>query len=292
MKKINKEELHNIFKGIAEGNEIYFNKFYEEYNRLIYGIAFSILKNNENAEEIVQKVSIKIWNLEKDKLPKKYESTWLYTLTKNETLNYLKTVKLEQNLEEVYYFKDEDKELDTIIDKDSYNRIISRLDLQEQEIVSLKILSNFSFNQISQILNIPIGTVKWKYYKSIHTLKLLLTNFAMFIITFAIGIKSVFTMQRKQSTMETQEKEDIEILDNKLTQDTSIVESAENGQLNRVEEDSTTTDAITVEESSANVLEYYTIGIFSVSAIFLILTIIFSIFFTKYQLKAKKKMSK
>ena len=98
MRKIDKEELHDIFKGISENNENYFNKLYEKYNMLIYGIAFSILKNRENSEEVVQKVFIKIWEMEKEKLPRSSEATWLYTLTKNETLNFLKNLKLEENI--------------------------------------------------------------------------------------------------------------------------------------------------------------------------------------------------
>ena len=47
-----------------------------------------------------------------------------------------------------------------------------------------------------------------------------------------------------------------------------------------------------VEEQIMDTTNYLSIGMFSVSAIFLILTIIFSIFLTKHQLNAKKKASK
>ena len=48
MKKIDKQELHNIFCGIKSNNEFYFNKLYEKYRKLVYAIAFSILKDKEN----------------------------------------------------------------------------------------------------------------------------------------------------------------------------------------------------------------------------------------------------
>lgn len=59
MKKLDKEELHSIFIGIKDGNELEFNKLYEKYKALVYGVAFSILKNKEDSEEIVQIVFIK-----------------------------------------------------------------------------------------------------------------------------------------------------------------------------------------------------------------------------------------
>ena len=133
---------------------------------------------------------MKIFQMDKNKLPTTNESTWLYSLTKNETLNYLRKKKQEVNLDEIYYITEEDKELNKIIDKDNYNRIIAKLNKQERDIVSLKILSNMSFKEISLLLNIPMGTVQWKYYTSLYTLRLLLGNISMVIIGILLFIKS------------------------------------------------------------------------------------------------------
>ena len=161
MKSINKQELHDIFRGIAEKEVKEFNKLYERYNKLVYAISFSILKNKENSEDITQIVFTKIWNMNTNNLPTSNEASWLYSITKNETLNFLRKQKNTVNLEEVYYINNDDKEINEIIEKDTYNRIIAKLDEKEQDIVSLKILSGLSFKEISQILNMPMGTVQW-----------------------------------------------------------------------------------------------------------------------------------
>jgi len=44
---------------------------------VIYGIAFSILKNKEDSEDVVQIVFSKLYVLDKEKLPKEKEATWL-----------------------------------------------------------------------------------------------------------------------------------------------------------------------------------------------------------------------
>ena len=108
---INKEELHSIFIGIKDNNELAFNKLYEKYRKLVYAITFSILKNKENSEDLVQGVFIKLWRMEKNKLPTNNEASWLYSTTKNETLNFLRSQKEEINIDERYYIASEDKEL-------------------------------------------------------------------------------------------------------------------------------------------------------------------------------------
>ena len=45
MYKLKMQELHLIFSEIRQGNANKLNDLYENYNKLIYGIAFSILKN-------------------------------------------------------------------------------------------------------------------------------------------------------------------------------------------------------------------------------------------------------
>ena len=113
MKSINKEELHEIFDKLKDEKKE-FEKLYEQYGNLVYKIAFSIVKNREQSEDIKQIVFLKIWKIEKDKLPARNEASWLYSITKNETLNYIKKQKDTISLDDIYYITVEDKELNKI----------------------------------------------------------------------------------------------------------------------------------------------------------------------------------
>lgn len=182
MSVINKGELHSIFTKLkVNKHESIFYDLYGKYNNLVYKITFSILNNREESQEIKQVVFSRIWKMEQSNLPTKNEAMWLYTLTKNETLNHIKEQEDTINLDEIYYIRREDKELDDLINKNAYNKLISKLNHKEQEIVSLKILANLSFKEIAQILNEPVFIIKLKYYKSISSLKIFFSNLRMYI---------------------------------------------------------------------------------------------------------------
>ena len=185
--KLKEKELHVLFNKIKnkDEKEEAFNTLYKDYNKLIYGIAFSILKNKDDSEDVLQTVFAKIYKLSKSKLPEKSEASWLYSVTKNEAITYLRKKNKEVNLDEneIYNIQEENDDLKEIENIDAYRRAINTLNKKEQEIVSLKILSGFSFREIAKILNMPIGTVQWNYYKAMHSLKLLLGNASMFLIT-------------------------------------------------------------------------------------------------------------
>ena len=283
-----KKKLEELFKEIKQGNNQSMQDLYEKYKSLVYGVAFSILKNREDSEDIVQIVFLKIFRLEKEKLPTKNAATWVYSVTKNETLNFLKNKKEEFNIDELYYITSDNKELDAIIEIDSYNKMIAKLPLKEQEILSLKILSKLSFKEISMILNIPIGTVQWRYYKGVHTLKLLLSNLSIFIIMMLTFILKKQTIRKKQINQE-EIKEDV--IDNSA--ENRQDETLKKDETNIIEDTTTTIDKEEIIEIESNPrMDIVDIGILSISSIFLIATIIFFIIFIKHQQKARKKLSK
>ncbi len=285
--KINVKELKNLFAKIKNNNNTAFEELYSKYSKLIYKIAYSILKNKSDAEDVMQLVFEKIYSMDKKNLPTKNETSWIYSVTKNETLNYFKSNRNNINLDDIYEIEDNNQEISKIIDQENYNRLISKLNDNEKEIISLKIISNFSFEEIGKILNMPTGTVKWRYYKAINTLKLLLSNLTMFIISF---ISSIYALKSTKKIISPIQEENV-IENIVITADENQkqqYEKSENTQQNSQEEINTTI----IEETNENEVNYPAIGLMGISTVFLMLTIIFSIIFAKYQLKLKKNLSK
>ena len=290
MANVREEELNELFlelKGVNK--DIAFQKIYTQYNKLIYGIAFGILKNKEDAEDIVQIFFSKLYTIEKEKLPREKIASWIYTVIKNEAISLLRKKKDHFDIETIYEIEDKDNEINNLIDKEEFNKLISKLDDKEREIITLKIIAGLPFEEIAKLLNKPSGTIKWRYYKSIHTLKLLLSNLAMFILTFVIGLKTLFN---KESKIESNEEEKIE--NNRLddTNETQKSETTEDVINSTNDETDKIYENTIVEESHEHNINYIGIGILSMSSIFLCITIIFTLLFIKYQLKSRKKTSK
>lgn len=181
MKNIDEKELHEIFDKMRKEDKKSYEELYKKYYKLVYNIAFSILKNKENAEDISQNVFIKIGNLKKEKLPNSYEASWLYTVTKNECISLFRKTKETLTIEDIKNENLED-EIEGIIQKNSYEKLMENLEKIEKQIIFLKVEAGYSFKEIARLLKMPIGTVQWKYYKSLHALKLLIANLSMFVI--------------------------------------------------------------------------------------------------------------
>ena len=301
MVKENEKELNRLFFEIRNNNKENFEELYNKYKALVYKIAFHILKNKEDSEDIVQNVFSKIYALPEEKLPTKNTYSWMYSVTKNEAITLFRKKKNTVNIDNIYTIET-DGEINNAIDKEAFNKLISKLNDKEKEIVSLKILSGLSFSEISKLLKMPVGTIKWKYYKSMHTLKMLLSNVGMFVITFVIGLKVIVTSKTSNKTNainETKTENQTNSTNNNIEEDeqyadTTYLREHDNQYIKKQN------DAITETKEETQVpnieaetnINYYGIGILAISSVFLILSIALFINFIKNQLKRNKKASK
>ena len=276
MNKIDKEELHILFERIKGNDNSAFECLYKNYKDLVRNISFSICKDSYISEEVVQIVYLKIFQIKKSNLPTSFESSWLYTITKNQTIELLRKKFNYIDIDTIYDIKDANNQINNIIDKDYYNKVITGLDEKEKEIISLKLLSNFTFKEIGDLINMPVGTVQWNYYKSLHSLKFLITNLMILILSFSIYIKS---RKPKKSYL------------TNITQSTNKNSSSTSYENPSIIDSITqeTTGTVSIASTPNSIIQ---ISSFSLSCLFLIFTIIFSIIFVKYQQKRHKKTSK
>ena len=288
MNNIDKQELHILFEGIRNSNKASFDTLYEKYKGLVYGVSFTICKNNEIADEVTQNVFFKIWRLSEDKLPTSYEASWLYSISKNETIDVLRKNTSYVDIDSVYSIENNDSDLSNIVDIDSYNRKISSLKEDEKQIVSLKLLSNFTFKEIGEMLGIPTATAQWKYYKSMNSLKLVLANLAMIILAITVFVRyKLFSNKNKVAQQSATSVDNIE--KNEEVADYFEKNDSSKTTIGGVTIDTSSDWATSSSAATASSNSYdLTTKIIGISSIFLIIIIIFVIFFKKYQQKHKK----
>ncbi len=125
--------------------------------------------NTEAAEDILQEVFIKVYqNLNEFDQTLKF-SSWLYRITHNQTINHYRRLK---NQPQGIYQTDDTEELNRLasqinIEREINNRlngkiinkVLACLDIKYREVLILKFLEEKSYQEISDILKKPMGTV-------------------------------------------------------------------------------------------------------------------------------------
>lgn len=123
----------------------------------------------EEAEEILQEVFVKVWkNLNGFRGDVKF-SSWIYRITHNETISHFRKRKSRGQLDQVSgddslfdsISDNEDfvKEFDAKLSAERVYKILNGLDVKYRELLVLKFLEDKSYEEISDILKLPSGTV-------------------------------------------------------------------------------------------------------------------------------------
>ena len=292
-----KEE--EIFELLKTNRKLGIEELYKNYSKLVYGVIYSILKNTDETEDVLQNVFIKIFKLDNEKLPAKSHLSWLYSVAKDETINYIKKHSKEKNFENLYEISDNDTEIEKVLDKEYFNNLIKNLPQKQQEILSLKIVSNLSFKEIANILNMKIPAVQWHYYKSLNTIKLLLGNVITIFVGAFLYIKTKGLTERNEAEPEendsVKEKDEVAIYEKNTADNKSINQSTEpQEEYNRADSYTGKNDTIEITAQATGAAESSTNNIVSLGIIIttIIFVVTFSIFLIKRQIKLKKKLSK
>ncbi len=158
------------------------------HNKLLYSTAYGVCQNEEDCKDIVQNVLIKLSKLSIEKFPNSGEMTWLYTMIRHEAIDYIKYEKHHADLSEADGVAKTDQNINDLFDLESYESMIASLNEKQKEVVTMKVLGEFSHKEIAAILGKPIGTIQWIYNTSIGKLRVQLATMMTLFIASIMGI--------------------------------------------------------------------------------------------------------
>jgi RNA polymerase sigma factor (sigma-70 family) len=169
----NKNDQHYINQ-ILEGNSNAFAVLVNQYKDLVFTLAYKMLKNREEAEEVSQDAFVKVFNsLHKFKGESKF-STWIYKITYNTCLDRLKKSKKENNVVYTEDFTEHQvKAIENIlesIDEKERNQKIQEclllLPSEEAFLLTLYYFDDQSIEEIAKVIDCNANNVKIKLFRS------------------------------------------------------------------------------------------------------------------------------
>lgn len=165
--------LISIFQLITEaqkGDDGAFLKLFQLHEEDIYRMAFIYVKNQEDALDVVQEVAYRSFKNIKTLQKPEFFKTWLMKITMNTAINLLKknnkTAFLPQELAEMITEENEDLPLALTLQD-----LIENLLVEEKSVVLLRFYKNHTFKEISELMDIPLGTAKSILYRALHKLR-------------------------------------------------------------------------------------------------------------------------
>lgn len=162
--------MERLVKKAQKGNDKAYLELFQQFEADIYRMAYVYVKNKNDALDIVQEVAYqsfkKIGTLNKPE----YFKTWLMKITINCALNLVnknkKVVQLNPQFE-----VHTGAEVEDIAISLSLRELMDTLQEDEKSVILLKYYNDRTLKEISEILEIPLGTAKSILYRALNKLR-------------------------------------------------------------------------------------------------------------------------
>lgn len=173
------KKIKKLVSRMAERNDqTAFEELFNMYFNWLKSVSMTIVKKNEDAEEIIEDVFLKLW-LMRDKLHQiKNIETYLYTATRNKSFNYIKkyykafSVELESESNELGYIISPEDAMIVEELKRKIEQAVELLPIKCREIFLLVKEHNLSHKKAAEKLKISPKTVENQLGIAIKKIKL------------------------------------------------------------------------------------------------------------------------
>ncbi|HEX2953966.1 MAG TPA: sigma-70 family RNA polymerase sigma factor [Bacillota bacterium] len=160
-----------ILDQIASGRTYALERLMTKYQSFVYYLALQIVGDNQDAEEVTQEVFWRVYRFAKKFRGDAKVKTWLYTIAVNEARNRLRRkgvsrfahediseteLPTDQDLEEGYLLEERSAEIQSAI---------AKLNPTQQAVILMYYREELSYQEIADIMDVPIGTIKTHLFR-------------------------------------------------------------------------------------------------------------------------------
>ncbi|KKO54903.1 sigma-70 family RNA polymerase sigma factor [Paenibacillus sp. DMB20] len=165
-------DIHKLVKKAQKGNDKAFLELFQQHEESIYRIAYMYVKNKEDALDVVQETAYQSFKSIGSLREPQYFKTWILKIAINRSIYVLRQRK------KVILFPPEytEQQIEDTVEEDiplavTLQDMLDKLDTYEKSVILLKIYQGYTFQAISEILELPLGSTKTILYRGLDKLR-------------------------------------------------------------------------------------------------------------------------
>lgn len=175
------EDAARIMERVRSRDAGAFELLYDQYHRLVYGVAMRVLGDPAGAEDVTQSVFLKIWSA-----PQLFREgnfgAWIARVARNRALDLARNRRIQRENESPVSLSESDALEDLAlasIDGERARLALTRLPREQREPIELGFFGGATQEQIARQTGLPLGTIKTRMRTGLRRLRSILEDAAI-----------------------------------------------------------------------------------------------------------------
>ena len=178
-------EINQIIKQVKKGNKDAFGVIIDAYERRIYQHCYRLLGSFHDAEEVTQEAFVKAYTKIHTFKNKQKFSPWIYRIATNTAVDWMRKKKplyildqpiaVGENITYLDHVKNTSETPEETIEQkenqDEMQQFLLQLPSKYRVVLVLRYMDELSIKEMSEVLDLPIGTIKTQLHRGIEALR-------------------------------------------------------------------------------------------------------------------------
>ncbi len=160
--------IESLLREVADGSRAAFAEVYDRISSRVMGLVTRLLRDRAQSEEVTQEVFLEIWqSASKFDQNRGSGMAWVLTMAHRRAVDRIRSAQKSHERDLKIGIRDMEREFDGVaesveirVENERVQSAMARLTPLQREAVILAYYGGYSHSEMSQILGIPLGTVK------------------------------------------------------------------------------------------------------------------------------------
>lgn len=162
------DSLEAVLVQVARGDEAAFERLYDRVAGVVFGVARRVVRDPAQSEEVAQEVLVEVWRTATRFDPDRGTAlTWILTMAHRRAVDRVRSAQAAAarderagELDRRPAFDEVAEVVETKLEQEQVRRALDTLTDLQREAVTLAYYGGYTYREVAELLDIPLGTVK------------------------------------------------------------------------------------------------------------------------------------
>jgi RNA polymerase sigma-70 factor (ECF subfamily) len=162
------ESVDDLVDQVARGDGPAFERLYDRVAGSVFGVVRRVLRDPAQSEEVTQEVLLEVWrSATRFDAERAAATTWIHTIAHRRAVDRVRAGQAARDRDDLVARRDQQPPYDVVADRvetrleqEQVRRCLDDLTDLQRESVSLAYYNGYTYREVAELLDVPLGTVK------------------------------------------------------------------------------------------------------------------------------------